>query len=133
MKALGDKYNISLQGVTESLKEVTTQWQENQLTVEQDPDEYFTEITKTNKKFKAIKPEYEKDDDMIVAHVLTNLPEEYKSFRLQMSVQQNLQLKDLKKFMRFHWFSELGGREILLGKTAKKEKKRVDIKYRTYQ
>ena len=94
MKALGDKYNVSLQGVTESLKEVTTQWQGNVLAVQMDLDKYFTRITKINVKFKMIKPKYKKDDDMIVAHVMTNLAEEYKLFRLQMLVQENLTLKD---------------------------------------
>ena len=131
MMALDDKYDVSLQGVTESLKEVTTQWQDNKLTVEVDPDEYFTEITKINKKFKAIKPEYEKDEDMIVAHVTTNLPEEYKAFKLQISVRENLTLKDLKKFMRFHWYSELGGREILMGESESNEK--VELALNTEQ
>ena len=51
-----------------------------------DPDEYFTMILKLNDKFKGIKKDYEKDDYMIIAHVLTSLPDEYKEFRLQMSV-----------------------------------------------
>ena len=56
MMALDDKYDVSLQGVTESLKEVTTQWQDNKLTAEVDPDEYFTEITKINKNSKQLNP-----------------------------------------------------------------------------
>ena len=124
MKALDNKYDVSQQGITESLKEVTAQWQESILTVGVDPDDYFTMVSKLNEKFKAIKDEYEKDDDMIVAHVLTNLPEEYKEFCLQMSVRENLKLKDLKKYMRFHWFNELGGREMLLeGNTGTKKNK----------
>ena len=103
MEALDDKYDVSQQGITESLKEVTTQWNENELTAEMDPDEYFSMISKLNEKFKGIKEEYEKDDDMIIAHVLTSLPEEYKEFRLQMSVRENLNLNNLKKYMRFHW------------------------------
>ena len=40
MMALSDKYDVSLQDVTISLKEVTTQWQDNKLTVDVDLDEY---------------------------------------------------------------------------------------------
>ena len=49
-----------------------------------DPDEYFTKIHNLNEKFKAIKEEYKKDDDLFVAHMLANLPKEYKEFGLQM-------------------------------------------------
>ena len=45
-----------------------------------DADEYFSMILKLNEKFKGIKEDYEKDDDMIIAHVLTSLPDEYKEF-----------------------------------------------------
>ena len=44
MEALNNKYDVLQQGVTESLKEVTTQWNENVLTSDVDPDEYFTMI-----------------------------------------------------------------------------------------
>ena len=70
-----------------------------------DPDNYFTKVHNLNKKFGAIKREYKKDKDLLIAHMLANLPEEYKEFRLQMSVRENLTLKDLKKYIRFHWFT----------------------------
>ena len=123
MKTLNKKYEVSQQDVTESLKEVTTQWQQNVLTCSMDPDDYFTRITTLNEKFKTIKREYKKDDDLLVAHILANLPDEYREFRLQMAVHENLTLKNLKKYMRSYWFNELGGREILREDTEENEKK----------
>ena len=127
MQALDDKYEVSQQGITESLKEVTTQWQENVLTVSMDPDEYFTKIHNLNEKFKAIKEEYKKDDNLLVAHMLANLPKEYKEFCLQMSVRENLTLKDLKKYIRFHWFNKLGGREVLHDEENTKQKPKTEL------
>jgi hypothetical protein len=42
-----------------------------------DPDEWFIELYDFNQRFIAIKPEYEKKEHELKAHVLGNLPEEY--------------------------------------------------------
>ena len=82
MEALNDKYDVSQQSVIESLNEANTQWNENVLTSNMDPNEYFTMISKLNEKFKGINDKYEKDNDMIITHLLTSLPKEYKEFKL---------------------------------------------------
>ena len=79
-------------------------------------------MTELNEKIGSIKKEYVKDDDLLVAHMLTNLPKEYNEFRLQMSVKKSLSLNELKKHMRFYWFNKLGGREILHDKIMVRRK-----------
>ena len=43
-----------------------------------------------------------------------------------MSVQENLTLKDFKRYMRFHWFNELGGGDMLIDGTKKYKKNNED-------
>ena len=80
-KLLLNKYAVSDEK-QESLTDVTKEWNSAKLaSVRVDPDDWFSTLFRINKKFGKIKTQYEKDDDAMKAHVLVNLPDEYKPVR----------------------------------------------------
>ena len=66
-----------------------------------------------NKKFGKIKKEYEKDDDTMKAHVLVNLPDEYKPVRTNLSMNSGYTYAEYKKHIRYYWYTELGGKDMV--------------------
>ena len=108
-----NKYEVS-DAKQESLTDVTKEWNSAKLEgVQVDPDDWFSTLYRINKKFGKIKPEYEKDDDAMKAHVVVNLPDEYKAVRTNLSMNSEYTYSDYKKHIRHFWYTELGGKELL--------------------
>ena len=78
-KILLNKYEVSNEK-QESLTDVTIERGACTLDgTRTDPDLWFSELFRINSKFDRIKKEYKKDEDSIKAHVITWLPDEYKT------------------------------------------------------
>ena len=72
-----NKYEVSKEK-QESLTDVTEEWNNTRLeSMQTDPDDWFSLLFRINAKFGKIKSLYKKDEDMMKAHVLVNLPKEY--------------------------------------------------------
>ena len=54
-----------------------------------------------NQKFKKIKQEYEKDEDSINAHVISNLPEEFKAVHTSLYMAESYTYNDYKRYKTF--------------------------------
>ena len=78
-----------------------------------DPDNWFSELYYIDQKLKKIKSEYEKDEDSIKVHVISNLPDDYKGVRTSLYMNASYTYKDYKKFKRHFWYSGLGGKEMI--------------------
>ena len=112
-KLLLRKYEVSDEK-QESLTDVTDEWNKSKLeSVKMDPDDWFSTLFRINKKFGRIKKEYEKDEDTMKAHVLVNLPEEYKAVRTNLSMNCDYSYADYKKHIRHYWYTELGGKDLM--------------------
>ena len=108
-----NKYEVSDEK-SESLTDVTMEW--NQCKVEgteDDPDTWFSCLYRINQKFKKINVLYEKDDECMKAHVLANLPEEYKHVRTNLYMNTDFTYEEYRKHIRHFWYTELGGKEYL--------------------
>ena len=68
---LVEKYEASSSKL-ESLSDVVKEWNECKLGLAlEDPDDWFRRLFILNQKFKEIKSEYENDQDMMKAHILS--------------------------------------------------------------
>ena len=120
-KILLKKYEVSDEK-TESLNEVTKEWHECNLGgVRTDPDNWFSKMYRINQKFKKISTLYEKDDDTMKAHVLANLPDEYKAVRTNLNMNSTYTYEDYKKHIRNYWYGELGGRDLVSHGTSEQQ------------
>ena len=109
---LVEKYEAS-STKSESLSDVVKEWNECKLgSVLEDPDDWFGKLFILNQKFKEIKPEYEKDADMMKAHVLSGLPDEYSVLRTQLYTNREATFDDYKTFIQGFWWTELNGRKL---------------------
>ena len=73
-----------------------------------DPDIWFNEKFNLNLKVKKIKAKYEKDEDDMKTHVFDILPEYYKPARVSFNINiSKMSFKELKKYIRWFWNSEL--------------------------
>ena len=116
-KILLNKFEVSEQK-QESLTDVTMEWAACKLlSTKMDPDNWFSELYHINQKFRKIKPEYEKDEDSIKAHVISNLPEEYKAVCTSLYMAESYTYNDYKRYVRHFWYSELGGKEMIANGT----------------
>ena len=112
-KLLLDKYDVSSEKQI-SLTDVTEEWNNSRLrSTKVDPDDWFTYLYRVNVRFKKIKTEYGKDDDQVKAHVLVNLPEEYKAIQTNLRMNPTYSYKDYRTHIRNHWLSRLGGKEMI--------------------
>ena len=112
-KLLLNKYEVSDEK-QESLTDVTKEWNSAKLeSVRVDPDDWFSTLFRINKKFGKIKKEYEKDEDTMKAHVLVDLPDEYKPVRTNLCMNSAYSYADYKKHIRHFWYTELGGKEMI--------------------
>ena len=62
--------------------------------------------------FKEIKPEYEKDEDMMKAHVLSGLPDDYSVLRTQLYTNRDATYNDYKIYIQGFWWTKLNGRKL---------------------
>ena len=109
---LVEKYEAS-STKSESLSDVVKEWNECKLgSVLEDPDDWFGKLFVLNQKFKEIKAEYEKDADMMKAHVLSGLPKEYSVLRTQLYTNRSATYDDYKTFIHGYWWTELNGRKL---------------------
>ena len=60
-----------------------------------------------------MKEEYRKDDEQIKAHILVNLPEEYKAIQMNLCTNQICRYKGYLNHIRNFWLSRLGFKEIV--------------------
>ena len=109
---LVEKYEAS-STKSESLSDVVKEWNECKLgSALEDPDDWFGKLFVLNQKFKEIKPEYEKDQDMMKAHILSGLPNEYSVLRTQLYTNRSATYEDYKTFIHGFWWTELNGRKL---------------------
>ena len=112
-KLLLDKYDVSSEKQI-SLTDVTEGWNNSRLrSTKVDPDDWFTYLYRVNARFRKIKTEYGKDDDQVKAHVLVNLPEEYKAIQTNLRMNPTYSYKDYRTHIHNHWLSRLGGKEMI--------------------
>ena len=112
-KILLNKYEVSDEK-SESLTDVTMEWNQCKLeNTEDDPDNWFSRLYRINQKFKKINVLYEKDDECMKAHVLANLPEEYKHVRTNLYMNMDFTYEEYRKHIRHFWYTELGGKDYL--------------------
>ena len=108
-----NKYEVSDEKA-ESLTDVTMEWHQCKLEgTEEDPDSWFSRLYRINQKFKKINVLYEKDSECMKAHVLANLPEEYKHVRTNLYMNTDFSYEEYRKHIRHFWYAELGGKEYL--------------------
>ena len=81
--------------------------------LETDQDTWFSCLYCNNSKFKKINFLHEKDHECMKAHVLVNLPEEYKHVRMNLYMNANYTHKQYKMNIKHYWYTDLGGKEHL--------------------
>ena len=112
-KILRNKYEVSDEKA-ESLTDVTMEWNQCKLEgTEDDPDNWFSRLYRINQKFNKINILYKKDSECMKAHMLANLPEEYKHVCTNLYMNTNFSYKEYRKHIRHFWYTELGGKEYL--------------------
>ena len=65
-----------------------------------------------SQKFKEIKPEYEKDPDMMKAHILSGLKNEYSVLHTQLYTYRDVSYDEYKIFIQGFQWTELNGRKL---------------------
>ena len=79
-----DKHNI-LSFKQINLADINEEWiNSRHCSTQVDPYDWSPYLYCANTKYKKMKEEYRKDDKQIKAHILTNLPEEYKAIQMNL-------------------------------------------------